>query len=141
MSPEIDATGVASELRLAISRLIRRLRAEHSFSISHAAVLGRLEREGARTASALALAERVKPQSMAQTISELSNELLVTRRPDPDDGRRTLIELTELGRATLARERARREDWLAHAIEDGLSPAEQQTLARAVPLLGRIAEM
>jgi len=139
--PGTDVTRTASDLRVVISRLIRRLRAEYGFSISHLGVLGRLDREGARTASALAFAERVKPQSMAQTVSELSGEGLVTRRPDPDDGRQTLIELTPLGRETLERERARREGWLASAISEGLSDEEQEILARAVPLLGRIAEM
>jgi DNA-binding MarR family transcriptional regulator len=141
VSSGTDVTDTASELRVVISRLIRRLRAEHSFSISHAAVLGRLDREGMRTASALALAERVKPQSMAQTVAELSGEGFVTRRPDPEDGRQALIELTALGRETLQRERARRDGWLSVAISEGLSPEEQEILARAVPLLGRIADM
>ena len=94
---------------------------------------GTLDRDGARTTSALAVAERVRPQSMAQTIAELADEGLVTRRPDPDDRRQTLIELTELGRETLEAERARREGWLATSIQDGLSPSEQETLAKRRP--------
>jgi DNA-binding MarR family transcriptional regulator len=141
MPTEVDISTTAGELRVAIGRLIRRLRAERDFSISHTAVLGRLDREGARTVSALALAERVRPQSMAQTVAELGEEQLVTRRPDPDDRRQTLIELSELGRETLKRERARGDDWLARAIDEGLSPSEQRMLARAVPLLTRLAEL
>jgi len=136
-----NATASASDLRLAIGRLVRRMRAEHTFSISQLTVLGRLEREGARTTSALALAEGVRPQSMAETISDLVEQGFAERRPDPGDRRQTLIELTELGRETLARERERREGWLAAAIAGGLSAAEQETLAQAVPLLGRLAEM
>ncbi len=138
---ETDVSGTANDLRIVISRLIRRLRAEHTFSISHAAVLGRLDREGAKTTSELAVAERVRPQSMAQTISELAADELVVRRPDPADKRQTLIELSELGRETLVRERSRREGFLAEAIANGFTPAEQKILARAVPLLGRIADM
>jgi len=77
---------------------------------------------------------------MAQTIAELDGNGLVTRRPDPNDRRQTLIELSELGRAALERERARRDGWLSTAILDELSPREQELLARAVPLLTRIAE-
>jgi hypothetical protein len=62
-------TRAASELRIVIGQLVRRLRAEHRFPISHASVLARLDREGPRTTSALAAAERVRPQSMAQTLS------------------------------------------------------------------------
>jgi DNA-binding MarR family transcriptional regulator len=135
-----DTTHIASDLAGVIGRLTRRLRAEYGFSMAQAAVLGRLDREGARTTSALALAERVKPQSMAQTLAELAGEGLVARRPDPDDRRQTLIELTELGRETLERERARRQGWLAQAIEEELSPAERDILTQAVPLLLRIAD-
>jgi DNA-binding MarR family transcriptional regulator len=136
-----DTTGMASELRVVVGRLIRRLRAEYTLPISHATVLSRLEREEARTTSALASAERVRPQSMAQTLAELGEEGLVVRRPDPDDRRQTLIELTARGREVLEAERARREGWLAAAITEELSPDEQAVLARAVPLLGRIADL
>ena len=97
-NPTLDVARSASELRVVLGQLVRRLRAEHNFAISHATVLGRLDREGPRTTSALALAERVRPQSMAQTLAELSAAGLVGRRPDPLDGRQILIELTDLGR-------------------------------------------
>ena len=141
MQPGVDALETASELRVVIGRLVRRLRAEYSFPVSHVAVLSRLEREGPRTTSALALAERMRPQSMAQALAELSGDGLVERLPDPDDRRQTLIQLTAAGREALARERARREGWLAAAIESELNLNEQRALARAVPLLGRLADV
>jgi DNA-binding MarR family transcriptional regulator len=129
---------VASELRVVLGQLVRRLRAEHRFPLSHGAVLGRLDREGARSTSDLALAERVRPQSMAQTLADLEADGLIARRPDPDDGRRTLIELTAMGRETLARDRRHREGWLTHAIDEELSVEEQEVLAEAVGLLERL---
>jgi DNA-binding MarR family transcriptional regulator len=137
---KIDAAPVASELRVVLGQLLRRLRAEHGFPISQGAVLGRLDREGAQSVSDLAHAERLRPQSMAQTVSELEAENLVKRRPDPVDRRRALVELTEAGRATLARDRSRREGWLARAIASGLSHEEQAVLRDAVELLRRLAE-
>jgi DNA-binding MarR family transcriptional regulator len=134
-----EAARVAGDLRLVLGRLVRRLRSEHSFPISHAAVLSRLDREGPQTTSALARAERMRPQSMAQTLAELESEAFVARRPDPLDGRRTLIELTEGGRERLRDERRRREGWLLEAILSELSPEEQRTLVAALPLLERIA--
>ena len=80
-----------------LGQLIRRLRAEHRFPLSQGAVLGRLDREGPQSVSDLAAAERVRPQSMAQTVSDLEADGLVSRRPDPSDGRRALVELTERG--------------------------------------------
>jgi DNA-binding MarR family transcriptional regulator len=77
---------------------------------------------------------------MAQTVGDLEAEGLVSRRPDPEDGRRALVELTAKGHETLAAERSRREGWLAEAIACDLTPEEQEVLMRAVPLLRRLAE-
>jgi len=133
-----DTSGTASELRLVLGQLVRRLRVENSFPTSQVAVLARLDREGPQTASDLAAAERVRPQSMAQTVAELQTAGFVARRPHPLDRRRILIELTVEGAAALADDRRRREGWLARTIETELSPEEQETLARAVPLIRRL---
>ena len=68
---------------------------------------------------------------MAQTLAEPRPGSSRARRPD--DGRQILIELTD-GGAALAEDRARREGWLAEAIEAELTPEEQDVLVRAVPL-------
>ena len=138
MRSTIDVASSASELRIVLGQLIRRLRAENAFPISQGTVLARLEREGPLTASTLAVAERVRQQSMAHTIAELEAAGLVVRRPDPLDGRRVLIELTASGLDKLTEDRGRREGWLASAIVSELTPKEQETLVRAVPLLGRL---
>ena len=130
----------ASDLQVTMGRLVRRLRSENAFPISQAIVLSRLNREGQSTTSSLAAAELVRPQSMAQTIAELEANGLVERRPDPFDRRQTLIEITEEGRETLARDRARREGWLAAAITNTLTREEQAILEQAISLLSRIAE-
>lgn len=136
----VDSTALASELRFVLGQLMRRLRAEHRFSLSQGAVLGRLDREGTRSIGDLAAAERVRPQSMAQTVSDLEADGLIARRPDPADGRRTLLELTDRGRQTLEADRRQREGWLARAIAEDLSPAERELLARATVLLERLSE-
>jgi DNA-binding MarR family transcriptional regulator len=140
MAIALDSTRLASELRLVLGHLVRRLRVEHRFSLSQGAVLGRLDREGTRSIGDLASAERVRPQSMAQTVSDLEAEGLIARGPDPADGRRTLVALTAQGRETLEADRRQREGWLARAIAEDLSPAEQQLLARATSLLQRLSE-
>jgi DNA-binding MarR family transcriptional regulator len=140
MAIAVDSTRLASELRLVLGHLMRRLRVEHRFSLSQGAVLGRLDREGTRSIGDLASAERVRPQSMAQTIADLEAEGLIARRPDPADGRRTLVALTEQGRETLEADRRQREGWLARAIAEDLSPGEQELLARATSLLQRLSE-
>jgi DNA-binding MarR family transcriptional regulator len=136
----IDPALVASELRVVLGQLVRRLRAENRLPLTHGAVLGRLDREGTTTVSALAAAERVRPQSMAQTVGDLENDGLITRQPDPVDKRRALIELTPQGREILEADRRVRDGWLAQALVERLSAEEQAELMRAVALLRRLAD-
>src|SRR6201989_385512 len=96
----VDVSLIASELRVVLGQLMRRLRAEHRFPLSHGAVLGRLDRQGPLSTVELASAERVRPQSMGQTLAELEAQGLVRRRPDEADRRRTLLELPDAGRQT-----------------------------------------
>jgi DNA-binding MarR family transcriptional regulator len=132
---------LAHDLRETLGRLVRRLRAEPgSLPVAHSIVLARLDREGPAGTSDLAGAERMRPQSMAQTIHDLEAAGLVSRRPDPDDGRRALVELTPAGLDALTSARARREDWLNEVIERDFTAAERKTLREALALLRRLAD-
>jgi DNA-binding MarR family transcriptional regulator len=122
-----------------LGRLLRRLRfPDRALSPTQAGVLGRLERDGLQSIGALATAERVRPQSMSQTVVELEAEGLVTRKPDEKDGRRSLIALTDAGRRLLGLDRAQRDNWLAGAIAE-LGAEDQELLAKAVVLLERLS--
>jgi DNA-binding MarR family transcriptional regulator len=140
MGVAVDTTMLASELRIVLGQLMRRLRAEHRFSLSQGAVLGRLDRAGTMSIGDMAVAERVRPQSMTQTIADLEADGLIERRADPTDGRRTLVGLTDGGRHALQEDRRRREGWLAESIAGDLSAQEQQVLVRSLALLRRLAE-
>ena len=134
---------LAHELRETLGRLLRRLRREPGAPAPQLAVLGRLDREGGRagiSVSDLAAAERMRPQSMAQTVHDLEAAGCVTRRPDPDDRRRQFVELTADGRELLRATRASREGWLSDALERELTADERALLADAVALLGRVAD-
>jgi DNA-binding MarR family transcriptional regulator len=131
---------LAYELRETTGRLIRRLRAEPGPPMHVLAVLGRLDRQGPAGVSDLAAAHGMRPQSMAQTVGEMEAQGLVTRRPDPDDGRRALVELTDAGVGMLHASRAAREDWLAHALDRELDDRERALLRDALKLMARVAE-
>ncbi|MFP5388592.1 MAG: MarR family winged helix-turn-helix transcriptional regulator, partial [Thermoleophilia bacterium] len=83
----------------------------------------------------------VRPQSMGRTVGELEAQGLIERSPDPSDGRRFLIELTDAGRTELYEDRGRREGWLAEAIEQSFTAEERETLDEAVRLMARLAEL
>ncbi|MBB5510396.1 DNA-binding MarR family transcriptional regulator [Paraburkholderia sp. JPY681] len=126
-----------------MSKLVRRAR-EHSqssdFTSAQKSVLFHLERDGPATVSALARAQRAKPQSMRITVAGLETLGAVKDEADPTDGRQTLIDLTPTFRRTLQASRAAKEDWLIRALQAQLSPREQAKLAAAVGLLQRLAD-
>jgi DNA-binding MarR family transcriptional regulator len=140
VATQVDTTLLASRLRLVLGHLVRRLRAEHRFPLSQGSVLGRLDREGASSIGALAAAERVRPQSMTQTIADMEADGLISRRRDPTDGRRTFVELTAQGRQRLEADRRHRDGWIAQAIAEDFTAEEQRLLADALVLLERISE-
>src|SRR5688572_26678519 len=63
---------------------------------------------GPLTLGELAAAEQVRPPTMTRLVTALEAAGLVTREPDPGDGRLTRIRATAKGRTLLLRGRARR---------------------------------
>lgn len=131
---------LAADLRIAVTTLVRRFRAEATLPIPQLQALGLIERLGPRTTSQLAAHERMRPQSMAQTVGQLEAAGLITREPDPTDGRQQLITLTPLGAQQLSAFRQSAEAWVAEAAATRLSDAERAELARGIELLGRLIE-
>jgi DNA-binding MarR family transcriptional regulator len=135
--------GLASELRLSVMRLRRRLSNErhpdNPLSMGAMAVLGCLFRNGDLTVGELAAHERIQPPSMTRTVNALEERGYVVRRAHQTDGRQVVVELSEQGRATLLADRARRDAWLARRLRDHLTAEERDILRRAAPLLERLA--
>ncbi|HEY6889239.1 MAG TPA: MarR family transcriptional regulator [Solirubrobacter sp.] len=131
---------LAAELRISLGQIFRRVRAEHSLPMGQGAVLGALDREGPKSISDLAAGARMRPQSMAQTVRELEEGGFVVRRPDPADGRRSFIVLTDEGMRRLQADRDQRDGWLARVLDEQLSESERATMRAAAPILRRIAD-
>ena len=98
-----------------------------------------LEREGSATPGALATRERISPQSMGAILISLEALGLVSRTPDPTDGRCLVISLTEAGLQAVHGARRHREERLARALADNFTAEERQMLIAALPLLERLA--
>ena len=135
--------GLASELRLSVMRLRRRLANErhpdNELSIAQMAVLGCLYRNGELSIGELAQQERVQPPSMTRTVNCLEEGGYVARRPHDTDGRQVLVALSHSGKETLLADRARRDAWLSMRLRD-LTPAERAVLRAAAPILERLAQ-
>jgi DNA-binding MarR family transcriptional regulator len=77
--------------------------------------------------------------NVAATLRELEAAGYVERRRSATDGRRVVVTLTAHGADAVATHRSLRVDGLREAIGTSLSPSEQDQLAAAIPLLGKIA--
>lgn len=140
---DTEAHATAAALRVLIGQLRRKLREQAKpgdFSNSQLSVLGRLGRDGPATVTALARAERMRPQSMGAIVAALQSAGFVKGAPHPTDGRQVLLSVTPKCRAWVKARRAAREDWLFRSIRAQLDPAERKQLAAAVELLRRIVE-
>ena len=137
------ASALAGDLRALIGKLKRRLREQGNtgdLTPSQMSVLLRLEREGPTTMSNLARAEGMRPQSMGSAVAVLEAAGFVTGAPDPNDGRQTILSLTDTCRERITEGRSARQDWLFRTIRARLSPQEQKDLAATVELLKRLVD-
>ena len=138
--------GLATALRISVSRLARRMRAqrlasglEPGLSDTQLAALSALERHGTMTPGELAEHEKVQPPSMTRVIAVLEERQLVLRSPHPTDRRQVILTVTEEGRAVVQRVRRRKDAWLARRLAE-LTPAERATLRAAVPILEKLSQ-
>ena len=138
-----DVGQIAATLRLSVGLLLRRLRqvpTTDELSLSESAALARLDSGGPATAAALARLEEISPQSMGATLSSLESRALVQRTPDPEDGRRVILSITEPGLQVLRDRRNARTERLAEALSSTFTGAELEQLMAVAPLLERLAQ-
>jgi DNA-binding MarR family transcriptional regulator len=139
----VEATRAAHEVRVVFGRLRRRLReiaGAHDLTPSQVSVLSRLDKDGPASASELAAAERIRPQSMAATLAVLGQHGLIRRDADPGDGRRQLVSLTAAGTERIEGDRQAREEWLARTLQERYTDAERRTVLEGLALLDRLTQ-
>jgi DNA-binding MarR family transcriptional regulator len=135
-----QTTALASQLRVSVTRLSRRLRAEHTghgLGLTHVSTLVTLEQRGPLTPGELAAQEQVQPPSMTRVLGLLEDRELIQRTPHASDGRQHLVSLTAAARTLLRDDRRRREAWLARRLAE-LTPEERTILRAAAPVIDRI---
>ena len=139
-----DVTEVAGALRVAVGRMIRKMRQApldgNELTLAESSALARLERGGPATSSDLARVERISPQSMGVTVAALLERSLIERSRDPEDGRRIVLSITNVGRQTVHERRGARTEYIAAALRDGFTADELVQLGAAATLLERLAE-
>ena len=143
--PRSDA-GLATALRISVSRLARRLRAERialglqpDLSDTQLGVLATLVNHGPMTPGELAEHEKVQPPSMTRVIAVLEYRSLVIRAPHSTDRRQVVLTVTDGGRDLVFQARRLREAWLARRLRE-LTPQERATLRAAAPILEKLSQ-
>jgi DNA-binding MarR family transcriptional regulator len=148
--PQADTrsdAGLATALRISVSRLARRLRVERLglggtetvLSDIQLAALAALDRHEAMTPGELAEHEKVQPPSMTRVIAVLEERNLVQRAPHATDRRQVVLTVTPEGRALVSRVRRRREAWLAQRLQE-LTHEERAILRSAAPILEKLSQ-
>jgi DNA-binding MarR family transcriptional regulator len=134
----------ATRLRIGVGAFKRRTReslAEGNLTVPQLTALSRLDRLGTCTTAELARREQITPQAMGATIAGLEERELVVRRPDPVDGRRSILSLTPAGRAVIGSGRSALADRVAVVLTESFTSEEIATLDAAARLLQRLAEL
>jgi DNA-binding MarR family transcriptional regulator len=134
---------LAARLRVALGRLNRLLLQQHSgqdeASFAQLSAMFVIEKWGPIRIGDLAQRERVAAPSMTRTLSGLVTAGWVQRVPDPEDGRSSMVSLTDVGRRLIDGVRKERTAFLVRGMAE--LGDEQRTLLRgAVPVLEQLAD-
>src|SRR5271170_6207770 len=139
--------GLATALRISVSRLARRLRAQRAvsglaeavLSETQLAALSALEVHQAMTPGELAEHEKVQPPSMTRVIAVLEQRNLVTRAAHATDKRQVMLTVTGEGRDLVYQSRRLRDAWLARRLGE-LTPQERAKVRAAAPILEKLSQ-
>jgi DNA-binding MarR family transcriptional regulator len=143
MAASVERDQLATALLVSLGLLFRRIRqtpVQGELTLPEVAALARLDRGGPMTTAQLARLEQISPQSVGATVAGLEERGLVQRFPDPDDGRRVILSVSEAGADVLRSKRDARGQQFARALASEFSAAEREQLSALVPLIERLAQ-
>ncbi|MYW97390.1 MarR family transcriptional regulator [Amycolatopsis rubida] len=126
-----------------IRLMIRHLNDHGGLTFPAITCLGRLYRDGPARLTALAAAVGASQPSTSQLVQRLERQGLVARVRDPQDGRASLIVLSDAGRTLVANRLRERRDRLTELLAT-LSPEDDASLRLAMqvirPIVRRLTE-
>ncbi|HWB38607.1 MAG TPA: MarR family transcriptional regulator [Rugosimonospora sp.] len=133
--PAITDAQLATRLRLAVSRLHRRIRlASNDIPPLQLSSLVSIEVHGPLRLGELAQREAVTAPTMTRVLAALDERGFIVRTPDPDDARSTRVTLSKDGSKALTEVRNRRTALLDARLAR-LSAEQRAALATALPAL------
>jgi DNA-binding MarR family transcriptional regulator len=135
---------IAASLRITLNRIVKVMRRETrndgQLSLTERSTLGLLYPDVQLAPTDIARTEKVTTQSMSQVVNHLVELNFVARTPSADDGRKTLLSLTDLGRGRVEQARQEKQEWLAKALHEKVSNAEKDLLVDALLILTKLVD-
>jgi DNA-binding MarR family transcriptional regulator len=135
---------IATNLRITLNRIVKVMRRETrndgQLSLTERSTLGLLYPDVQLAPTDIARTEKVTTQSMSQVVNHLVELNFVARTPSADDGRKTLVSLTDLGKARVEQARQEKQEWLAKALHEKVSNAEKVLLVDALKILTKLVD-
>jgi DNA-binding MarR family transcriptional regulator len=135
---------VAGSLRTVLHRLIKQLRRETrneaQLSLTERSTMGLLYQHGELQPSDIARMEKVTTQSMSQIINHLFELNYIYKNASAEDKRKVLLSLTEAGKAYVEQLRLDKQEWLARALHEKVSPEERERIMDALQLLAKLID-
>ncbi|ELQ15437.1 MarR family transcriptional regulator [Pseudomonas fluorescens BRIP34879] len=123
-----------------LNKRLRQQAQNHPETWSQMLVLSAIDHmDGMATPSKIAEAENIRSSNLAALLKDLEARDLITRTPDTEDRRRSWIGLSAAGRKVLQASRARRDEWLAEAVQACLSVSEREQLEAAGLLMEKLS--
>ena len=139
----MDAVRAVERLTRSIedfNSLFIRLPASDRLSFSALSVLHTLSRLGPCRLSDLVRTEQIKQPALTSAVARLERDGLVERRPDPRDGRASMLSLTADGQSVVSRRHADRAERLGSLI-GRLPPADRTRLLGIAGVLDQIVQL
>lgn len=142
--PRVRDIEVATHLRTTIGRLVklmrRETRNESQLSLTERSTMGSLYPDIRLAPSEIARMEKVTTQSMSQVINHLAELNYISRTPSGDDKRKTMLSLTDAGRARVEQARLEKQEWLAQMLHQRTTPQEREVLAESIRILNKLID-
>jgi DNA-binding MarR family transcriptional regulator len=142
--PQTRDMEIAASLRITLNRIVKVMRRETrndgQLSLTERSTLGLLYPDVQLAPTDIARTEKVTTQSMSQVVNHLVELNFIARTPSAEDGRKTLLSLTDTGRARVEQARQEKQEWLAKALHEKVTETEKDLLVEALLILTKLVD-
>lgn len=137
--PDLDVDRLTTVIE-DFNTIFIRLPSVRRLNFSALSVLHTLGRRGPLRLTDLLATEQLKQPALTSLVAKLEQDGLLQRRPDPADGRASLLSLTRTGRDLVRSRHVNRVEKLA-ALVARLTPDERAVLAGSIDVLHRLTDL